>query len=698
MPTEPPGPPPDPLAAEQTHLAESRAALAQMRVQTAGLTAQGADRIATEHLKQVLHRRMLSLQDDPTVPLFFGRLDYAADLGAEHDETLYVGRRHITGEAGGEPLVIDWRAGMSLPFYRARRADPMHVRRRRRFGFSSGTLTAYEDEELVGGTSGSGPQGGDGPGSAILQAEIERPRTGPMRDIVATIQPEQDVIVRAGLDRSVCVQGAPGTGKTAVGLHRAAYLLYAHREQLSRSGVLVVGPNASFLSYIGDVLPALGEIDAAQATVESMLADATGLEVRDPEPAARARLKGDARLAEVVRRAVWDHVSPAGSTLVLPRGIHQWRVPAHLADEVVAELRERGVRYEAGRTMLAHRLAHQVLLRMEAAGDSPDDRVQAAVARSREVKAYVAGLWPALDPGRLVLRLLTDAPFLAAAADGVLTAEEQQELQGGRPGRTPRSARWTLADLALVDEARDVLLRTPSLGHVVLDEAQDLSPMMLRAVGRRASTGSMTVLGDLAQATTPWSVGSWEESLAHLGQPDAVVTELVEGFRVPGLVIDYAARLLPVIAPTLTPPYSVRRSAGELDLRRSEEPLVATVAAAQESLEQAGTVGVVVADAQVGEVAAALAASGVAYALLGDGAPDGEPEDPGDTGRRVDLVPATLVKGLEFDHVVLLEPARLVDAEADEVTGLRRLYVCLTRAVTTLVVVHEADLPRALAA
>ena len=690
MPTGTDQPPDTALAAEQTHLVESRAALARMRAQTSGLTAQGGDRISTEHLKQVLHARMVSLQDDPIVPLFFGRLDYAVDLGAEHDEVLYVGRRHITGEAGGEPLVIDWRAGMALPFYRARPADPMHVRRRRRFGFSYGALTAYEDEELAAGAT----PGGGGLASTILQTEIERPRTGPMRDIVATIQPEQDVIVRAGLERSVCVQGAPGTGKTAVGLHRAAFLLYAYREQLARSGVLVVGPNASFLSYIGDVLPALGEIDAAQATVESLLAGATGLEVRAAEPAARARLKGDARMAEVLHRAVWQHLAPAAGTLVLPRGIRQWRVPASLADESVAELRARGVRYEAGRTMLAQRLAHQVLLRMEAAGDSPDDRVQAAVARSREVKAYVGGLWPALDPARLVLRLLTDADFLAGAGAGILTADEQAELLAGRPGKTPRSARWTLADLTLVDEVGDVLTRTPSLGHVVLDEAQDLSPMMLRAVGRRASTGSMTVLGDLAQATTPWSVRSWAESLTHLGQPDAAVTELVEGFRVPGQVIDYAARLLPVIAPTLTPPYSVRRSAGELDLRRADAPVDGLVVPVRDALQRAGTVGVVVADAQVGEVGAPLTAAGDAHTRLGEGPRDFEPDD----DRRVDLVPASLVKGLEFDHVVLLEPARLVDGEADEVTGLRRLYVCLTRAVTTLVVVHADDLPLALAA
>ena len=670
------------LDAEREHLRASRVALAQMRAHTAGLTAQGGDRVSTEHLKQLLHRRMQALADDPSVPLFFGRLDYAADLGAERDETLYVGRRHVTGEAGGEPLVIDWRAGMALPFYRARPGEPMRVRRRRRFGFAAGSLTAYEDEELDAPATGSA----DGTlGSQIVESDIERPRTGPMRDIVATIQPEQDVIVRAGLNASLCVQGAPGTGKTAVGLHRAAFLLYAFREQLARSGVLVVGPNDSFLSYIGDVLPALGEIDATSTTVESMLAGATGLAVRAADPVPAALVKGDARMAEVLRRAAWSHLASAAETLVVPRGAHQWRVPAYLADEVVAELQARGVRYAAGRAMLPQRLAHRVLLRMEAYGDSPDDRVQAAVARSREVRTYAERLWPTLDPAKLVLRLLTDPALLADAADGVLSEQEQALLRPDRPARSVKTARWTLADLALVDEVADLLTRTPSLGHVVLDEAQDLSPMMLRAVGRRASTGSVTVLGDLAQATTPWATRSWTEALGHLGQPGAAVTELVAGFRVPGAVIEFAARLLPAIAPALTPPHSVRRAVGELDLRRTDEVLAAVLEAVTRALDAEGTVGVIVADAAVGEVAAALGAAGVGFELLGEGVQSFD--------RRVDLVPATLAKGLEFDHVVLLEPADLVAAEPDEVTGLRRLYVCLTRAVTSLVVVYARDLP-----
>ena len=399
-----------------------------MRQHTASLEAFGGDHVSTEHLKQALYRRMKALQDDPSVPLFFGRLDYDTDLGAEQDETLYIGRRHVTGEAGGEPLVIDWRAGMSRPFYQARPGQSMGVRLRRRFGFSHGQLTAYEDEDLAGLQEVGH--------SDIMESEIERPRTGPMRDIVATIQPEQDSIVRAALGQSLCVQGAPGTGKTAIGLHRAAYLLYAFREQLARSGVLVVGPNDSFLSYIADVLPALGEIDATQTTVTSLVCAANGVSVRGLDSVPAALIKGDVRMAEVLRRAVWSHLGTATAPLVVPRGAYQWRVGAHLTAEVVDELRQRGVRYGAGRAMLSQRLAHQVLLRMEAAGDSPDDRVQDAVARSKPVRAYVDAIWPALDAAKLIMKLLSDAEFLAAAADGTLSAAEQQLIMTRRPPRS----------------------------------------------------------------------------------------------------------------------------------------------------------------------------------------------------------------------------------------------------------------------
>jgi DNA helicase IV len=238
----------------------------------------------------------------------------------------------------------------------------------------------------------------------------------------------------------------------------------------------------------------------------------------------------------------------------------------------------------------------------------------------------------------------------------------------------------------LVDEAADRIDRTPSVGHVVLDEAQDLSPMMLRAVGRRCSTGSVTVLGDLAQATTAWGTRSWSEALGHLGQPEATVVELTLGFRVPADVIAYAARLLPLIAPQLAPPRSVRRSNGDLEVRhvRVRERGAAVVEATRSALAREGSIGVIVPDRLLAEVRRALADGDVEATELGDA---------GDVEARVDLVPTSLAKGLEFDSVVLLEPAEVVAGEHDEVTGLRRLYVCLTRAVTALTVVHSLPLP-----
>jgi DNA helicase IV len=668
------------LSSERRHLIESRAALHRMREATTRVEdAVGGDAVSTQYLKQTLYRRMRSLEDDPSVPLFFGRLDYATALGAELDERLYIGRRHVTGELGGEPLVMDWRAPMSLPFYRARPGDAMGVAMRRRFGFRHGEITAYEDEDLTSVSDA---------GSRLLAEEIERPRTGPMRDIVATIQPDQDVLVRKDLTTSLCIQGAPGTGKTAVGLHRAAYLLYAHRDQLSRSGVLVVGPNESFLGYIGDVLPALGEIDARQTTADGLLATATGAKLRGTDRSEVATLKGDARLADVLRRAVWGKLAEPTGPLVVPYGSRVVRVPAHRVAAAVESLRERGVRYEAGRKLLPQRLAHEVLVRLEATGSTTDDRVQNAVARSAPVKALVAQVWPAITPAGVLHRLLCDPDALAAVADETLSPDEQAALIWPKPSRTAGSAAWSSADLPLLDELADLLDRTPSVGHVIVDEAQDLSPMALRAVGRRASTGSITVLGDLAQATTPWGARDWAVALAHLGKPDAAITELTEGFRVPGAVIEYAARLLPSIAPGLRAPRSVRHSRGDLDLRLVADPVKALAAAATEAAAREGTVGVIVADPQL--PAARKALSGIPYTELGQATTTEAFES------HLDLVPSSLAKGLEFDHVVLVDPAAIMAAEPDEITGRRRLYVTLTRAVTSLIVLHDGNLPEPL--
>ncbi|MFF8026345.1 HelD family protein [Streptomyces sp. NPDC007896] len=631
-------------------------------------------------LQHQIDERIKALADLSHTPLFFGRLDYLHAPGADKaegadGERFYIGRRHVH-DAEGDPMVIDWRAPVSQPFYRASKKDPMDVGLRRRFGYTGGDLTAYEDEHLSDPSEAAAT-------SKLLQQEIERPRVGPMRDIVATIQPEQDEIVRSGLAGSVCVQGGPGTGKTAVGLHRVAYLLYAHRERLARTGTLVIGPNKSFLHYIEQVLPALGELEVKQATVDDLVAH---VEVRGTDDATAAVVKGDARMAEVLRRAVRSHVTLPTEGVVVVRGSRRWRVPAYELETIVGELLDRDIRYGAAREALPQRIAHAVLVQMERSGEAPDDRVQDAVARNTAVKAAVKAIWPPVDPAKLVLRLLTDADFLAVHAEGLLDEDEQKEILWAKPVRSVKSAKWSPADAVLIDEATDLVQRTHSLGHVVLDEAQDLSPMQYRAVGRRCTTGSATVLGDLAQGTTPWATRSWDQALAHLGKGEAVIEELTAGFRVPTDVITYASRLLPHIAPGLTPVASVRENPGFFEVRptTADEQVIG---ACEELLRNEGSIGLIAADARIPALTEALTAAGLTY--LGPGE-----ETTAQT--RLTLVPASLAKGLEYDYVVLDEPQAVVDGEPDERTGLRRLYVALTRAVSGLTVTHAAPLPQQL--
>ncbi|WP_037574921.1 HelD family protein [Phaeacidiphilus oryzae] len=678
----------DPLQRERNHLAASRAALTAMRADAEALdiTDVTGNWVNREVLAGELERRIAALADLADLPLFFGRLDYLHEIGAEAGAApadaagsrFYIGRRHVH-DATGDPMVIDWRAPVSQPFYQASPKKPMDVRLRRRFGSAGGELTAYEDEYLTEADP-------DAPlASALLTAEIERPRIGPMRDIVATIQPEQDEIVRTDVHTDLCVQGAPGTGKTAVGLHRVAYLLYAHRERLARTGTLVVGPNRSFLRYIEQVLPALGELTVAQSTVDELVAH---VPVRGTDRAATASVKGDARMAQVLRRAVRSGIRLPEESCVVVRGSRRWRIPGYELAEIVQELMDRDIRYNAARAALPQRIAHAVLVRMEQSGEAPDDRVQDAVARNPAVKAVVKAAWPQVDPVKTVFRLLSDREFLAECAEGLLTAEEQELLLWARPARSPRGAEWSAADAVLVDEARDLLDRTGSLGHVVLDEAQDLSPMQYRAVGRRCTTGSVTVLGDLAQGTTPWSTPSWAEALGHLGKGGARVEELTQGFRVPAEIIDYASRLLPAIAPELAPATSVRAAVGSLTVRQGSDLLAELVAESGSALKQDGSIGLIAADAMLAEIGAALAEAGIA-AL--------SPGEETSAEARLTLVPASLAKGLEYDYVVLAEPSAIVAAEPDERTGLRRLYVSLTRAVSGLTVLHARPLPALLA-
>ncbi|MEQ7127138.1 UvrD-helicase domain-containing protein [Actinopolymorpha sp. B11F2] len=672
------------LDTERAFLATARAALARMHHDVLHreiplIGGEDNDERFTNESNQRAHwLRVQALVDLPDVPLFFGRLDY--DSGAvEEMEQVYIGRRHVHDELG-TPLVIDWRAPVSVPFYRATRSDRQLVRRRRRYGYSdSAELTAFDDEFLDEAVTAT-------PTDAFLRAEIERPRTGPMRDIVATIQPEQDDLVRAPLQPSLCVQGAPGTGKTAVGLHRIAYLLYTERERLAHGGgVLIVGPNRSFLSYIRKVLPALGEVDVKQATVDEVLGLADDVARDDSRVAA---IKADARMATVLHRALWSQVGTPTEGILYAKGSRRYRVPDFEVQEIVAALRG-STRYAFARNALAQRIAHAVLVRMEQRGESPDDRVQNAVARSKPVKQLIDEIWPRVVPEQVLFRLLSDADFLASAAENDLTPDEQATLLWPKPARSWKSARWSDADAVLLDELADLIeRRTGSLSHLVVDEAQDLSAMQLRALRRRCRSGSATVLGDLAQATTPWAVGSWPQVFQHLDMPDARLTELDRGFRVPAQIIDFAARLLPLIAPTLGQPRGVRELPGALHIVETGDHdfLDTLVATSHEALDGEGSVAVIAADADVVTLYEGLLAAGLAPALLG------ATEDAMEMSRLV-CVPAPLAKGLEFDTVVVAEPSRIVEAEP---RGLHRLYVVLTRAVTSLHVIHATPLPSAL--
>jgi superfamily I DNA/RNA helicase len=415
--------------------------------------------------------------------------------------------------------------------------------------------------------------------------------------------------------------------------------------------------------------------------------------VRAVDPPELAVLKGDARMAEVLRRALWGGIAKPADSLQVPLAGRRYRVPVERLKRYVDDLRRGGgaedrlsVHYAAGRERLAMRLAEDARRQKEEAGGSPTDAETRRAARSEEVRAFLEAVWPARDAAGLVAALLTDAALLARAARGLLDDAEQAALLWPTPPRSLRTAPWTEADAVLVDEVAGLLERTPGFGHVVVDEAQDLSPMQCRAVARRLAAGSLTVLGDLAQATSPWAASDWSGTLAGLGRPDAAVHPLTRGYRVPGEVLDLANRLLPEIAPGLAPATAVRREPGALSVRSVAAFAGALGEAVAALAAVPGSIGVVCPDTGVPDALAALAAAGVDAAPL---------TDDGEEAARVAVVPATLVKGLEFDAVVVVDPAGIAAAEP---RGLHRLYVVLTRAVSTLVVLHRDDLPAALAA
>jgi DNA helicase IV len=452
--------------------------------------------------------------------------------------------------------------------------------------------------------------------------------------------------------------------------------------------VLVVGPGPAYLAFIRDVLPGLGEVDVAQRSIEDLVAEVAVTGTDLPEAAA---VKADDRMAMVVRRAAFLHVRPPALPLEVRWQHRVVRLSARLLRQRVDELVAGDLRYQVGREHLRDWLVERCLRHLEhteglSALDSPAE-VQRSLGARREVREFLRRTWPVLDPVRLVFRLLGERAFLAEAAEGILTDREQELVLWARRRRSRKAAAWSVGDAFLVDEAVDVIGGTGTFGHVVADEAQDLSAMQLRAIGRRCRFGSATLLGDLAQRTTPWSADRWRDAVGHLDRRSVRVEHLPRAFRAPKEVLDFANRLLPQIAPDVHPARSVRAVPGSLRIRTAVSTAVAAawLRALDEALAEDGSVGLVVADGAVPAVGAELAGRGIEFREV----------DRFDTDTRLALVPASAVKGLEFDQVVLVEPADIADPALGP-TGLRRLYTALTRAVLGLTIVHAKPLPAAL--
>ncbi|MEJ3658007.1 AAA family ATPase [Actinomycetes bacterium KLBMP 9759] len=651
------------IEAERRYLVRARDSLTDYRDRIRAMAEQALRRGEDEQQIFWLTRRARQLEDPFDTPLFFGRLD-----GPE-SHPLYIGRRHVA-DFDDFPVVIDWRTDMAARFYRATATDPMEVTRRRRFGFAPDhTLTGFDDEVLTDAAAGTGL-------SAVVRETIEAAHYGPMRDIVATIQADQDHVVRAAADVCVAVQGGPGTGKTAVGLHRAAYLLYENKLVRER-GALVVGPNEAFVHYISRVLPALGEVQ----TVHMSMAQLAGAQRGAPEDEAVATLKGDGRMATVLERAMWSIVRPWPEDLRITQTSPYVRVHREDLHELSADLVEQRMPFVQARALMRERVAARVRRTVEERGRTLTDAETAGIGRAKPVRAVVDGIWPPVKARDVLFRLWSEPEFLARCADGVLSGTEQKALLWDAPPPSATRARWSVFDHVLLDELAAHLEPPQAHGHVVLDEAQDLSAMQLRAVGRRCAA-TATLLGDLAQQTTAWGMPSWQDVLGVLGLPGDVV-QLNTSYRVPAEILELANRLLDVIAPELPRTTSARTAAHAVALVPTADVVASAAEVVAAVPEEQGSVGVIVADVDLARLRRGLLAKGVETVAV----------DAVDRANRVALVAVSQVKGLEFDHVVLVEPARILAVGG---IGVRHLYVALTRAISRLTVVHAEALPEML--
>jgi DNA helicase IV len=715
-----------------------------------------------------MYSGQLATLDGVEQGLCFGRLDLRSDDRDEGDGDgrRYIGRLGLLDEEHDyQPLLIDWRAPAARPFYTATAARPEGVRRRRHIRTRSRTVLAVEDEVLdLDGAALSGGARQDPTrisltSEAALMAALGQARTGQMSDIVATIQVEQDRIIRATPQGVLVVQGGPGTGKTAVALHRAAYLLYTHRRQLAKRGVLVVGPNSMFLRYIGHVLPSLGETSVLLCTVAQLH---PGLHARGVEPDETAAVKGRLEMAKVVAAAIRDsqHVpmepielTVEGQPIRLDRAVclpartraRQSRRPHNEAkrifhhEVVVALARQVASGFGVlGRDLLSR-------------GDLAD--IRAELRTSPELSAALEALWPTLSPEQLLTNLYADPQRLASATKRVLDTQECGLL--ARPAADPDvdpDQVWTPADVPLLDEAAELLGsdgsakaareaaalraelryaqgvldildldedldpellratdlidadrladrqrqhhygstaeraaadRTWTYGHVIIDEAQELSPMAWRVLMRRCPSRSMTVVGDLAQTGNRAGVGSWQDVLGPYVARRWRLEQLTINYRNPAEVAELADEVLAAIDVDITPPRSVRRTGAPpraVRVRALADELPAVVADEAAAVGN-GRVGVLGPTGAVDELAKIVA-------VVLPGARGADLDAP------VSVLTVAQAKGLEFDAVVLVDPAAIM---AESPRGLNDLYVALTRTTHRLCIVHPGELPDVLA-
>lgn len=635
-------------------------------------------------------------------PLVFMRVDVADDPDGR--ETWRIGRRSVR-DAEGDLVVVSWTSDQAVRWMKARSSRPGEIRLRRKLRVHGRTVTDYLDDIRPRIAHRRAPEPLDSPealdeppgedADAFLLADLDRGRDGLMRDIVETIQRDQLDLVSDGRPGVLVVQGGPGTGKTAVGLHRVVWLLDPTNRGLTPDDVLVVGPHRGFLRYVSQVLPRLGSRGVATVEV-SRLWDG---EVRAEDTPEAHLVKSDERMAEVLRRVVESGIRPealashiSDDVFSTPYRGTALTLPAAEIEALAVEARDSSGPYLVRRRKFVDTFVDRLLARYAKAlpGQRPEDTLRSGIERHGRVASLINAVWPTLNAETILRRTLNDAEVLRAAASGLLTAEEREAVTRPRVARASEEP-WTLDDLVCLEELRHLLSgdEPRRYRHIVVDEAQDLTPMQARSLARRCPGGSMTVLGDLAQTTGARQYDVWERLAGILGGRDGWhMAELTAGYRVPDEVMRFAAPLARAVSLSTAVPVSVRGTdETSLTITRTEPDRLADEAVsraldlATAGLERSRSVALIVPDGSALLEELGRKVAEVQGVVPADGVPP------------VSVLPATMARGLEFDHVVVVEPAAIAGQGP---AGPRRLYVAITRCTQSLSVLHAAPLPAVL--